>query len=110
MYEAQRAASIIRCRGKNECDKIFRIANDTLVELSDMKIQTSTQNYVATYSPIEYGDVGIFLTRTLSSEDYELIKFNVLCKGINGPSPWVQCYERVTNVYRKYKDRLEDLN
>ena len=102
----QRGAAVITCNTKAQCDKIFRIASDAVTEMADMKVQTASTNYIATYNPTEYGYIGMAARRVLVSGDAEKITLDVVCKGMYGDMPWESCYSRVASIYRAYKSRL----
>ena len=110
MFDAQRQAAELTCKDKDQCDRMFRVASDVVMEMADMKVQTATQNYVATYNPLDYGRIGMTARRTLSSGTEEVIKLDVNCRGIGGVMPWEDCFDRVAFIYRTYKARVDRLN
>lgn len=109
MFDAQRAAAELTCSGKEQCDKMFRIASDATMEMADMKIQTVTPNYISTYNPTDYGRIGMTARRTLSSGNDEVIKLDVNCRGVGGAMPWEDCFDRVATIYKTYKARIDKL-
>ena len=112
MLNAQRAAGELTCTKKDQCDRMFRVASDFVTEMSSMKIQIASPNYISTYNPINVGHIGMSARRTLVSGDTELIKLEVNCRGIDsGHEPFqLDCFKQVENAYRVYKAKIDLVN
>lgn len=72
----------VRCKDEKSCDKAFARAKIFVQEFSDMKIQTSDDTMVTTYNPIEYGDIGLSVTRMPEAGEGAIIKIQPVCKGL----------------------------
>ena len=107
-YEAARdRAALVLCESKEQCDKVFRVATEEIRLFSSMKIQTATDTYVATYSPISIGDIGMTAERRLGQGDEEWIAMSILCD-------WRlvadSCMKKSTLIYKHYALKLQRLN
>jgi hypothetical protein len=91
---------------------MFRIATDSVTEMSSMKIQTVTPNYISTYNPTRVGHIGMAAKRTLGSGNTETIRLDVTCEGINWDhAPYrLECFSRVETIYRAYKAKISQLS
>ena len=107
-YEAARErAALVLCKSKEQCDKVFRVATEEIRTFSTMKIQTATDTYVATYSPIRIGHIGMTVERKLGQGDEEWIAMSILCD-------WRvyadYCMKQSTTIYKHYALKLQHLN
>jgi hypothetical protein len=103
--EIRETSGVVKCADKEQCDKFFRIASDVIIELSDMKIQSSTPNYISTYNPIKYGFIGMTARRTLGAGAGEIVRLDVNCRGMEGSWPLEGCFDRVAYVYKVFNRR-----
>ena len=99
-------AEVVRCKSKEECNKMFRIASDVVTEFSDMKIQTATENYIATFNPTRLGMIGMTARRTLALSEGEEIKLSISCNRQYYASI-AYCFNKSADIYDIYKKRLE---
>lgn len=72
----------VRCSDEKSCDKAFARAKVFVQEISNMKIQASDDTMVITYNPIEYGDVGLSVTRMPEAGEGAVIKIQPVCRGL----------------------------
>lgn len=107
MLDAKQKVEEITCKGKEQCDLLFRIASDALIETSDMKVQNNSLNYISTFNPTQPGRIGISARKLLISGDTEKVIFSATCKD-SYSSFEVLCNKGMYIVYTTYANKLID--
>lgn len=110
MLDARQKAEMITCSGKEQCDRYFRVASDFVMEHATMKIQTASENYVATFNPISDGQIGMTARRSLGSGGSETIKLDINCYPGRYGIMALSCYRRTATMYSLYKIQIESQN
>lgn len=107
MLDARQKAEVISCNGKEQCDRYFRVASDFVMEHATMKIQTATENYVATFNPIRDGQVGMTARRSLGTAGSETIKLDINCNPGRYGLMAMSCYRSTAAMYNLYKIQID---
>lgn len=107
MLDAKQKVEEITCKGKEQCDLLFRIASDVLIETSDMKVQNTSQNYISTFNPTQPGRIGISARKLLVSGDTEKVVFSAACKD-SYSSLEILCNKGMYIIYATYANKLVD--
>lgn len=105
MLDVKQKVEEVTCKGKEQCDLLFRIASDVLIETSDMKVQNSSQNYISTFNPTQPGRIGISVRKLLVSGDTEKVVFSATCKDSYG-SFEIMCNKGMYIAYTTYEIKL----
>lgn len=108
MLEARQNTEVISCNGKEQCDRYFRVASDFAMEHATMKIQTATENYVATFNPISDGQVGITARRMLGTAGSETIKLDINCNPGRYGLLTISCYSQTATMYKLYGIQIKN--
>lgn len=108
MLSAIQEAGEITCNGKEQCNRLFRVASDFIAEESSMKIQTVSENYISTYNPIKIGQIGMSARKTLTKDDNETIKLSISCKDEYRIAE-IDCNRLVAALYKKYKRAIDSM-
>ena len=107
VYLATSNAQELNCKTKEKCDKLFRIASDVVTDMSSMKVQSSTSNYISTFNPINVGHIGMTARRTLITGSEERVTLIINCRGMNKDTNYMECLDRVATIYNVYKKKVD---
>lgn len=72
--------SIIVCKDKTTCSKIFSLAQIYVQQNADQKIQVATDTIIETYNPTEGGKVGITVIKMPRAGTVEVVRITPTCK------------------------------
>lgn len=107
MLTVRQKVEEISCKGKEQCDLLFRIASDVIAENSDMKIQNSSENYISTYNPIQPGRIGLSARKSLSTGGTEKVVFTAVCSNRYNDYELL-CNKGLSIIYRTYLMKLNE--
>lgn len=97
--------SIVICKDKAACSKIFALAQIYVRERADQKIQVATDTIIETYNPTEGGDVGITVIKMPRAGTVEVVKITPSCKEDKHFEK--SCRLKRTSIYRGFKPFIE---
>ena len=76
--QAQIDAAIL-CANEKACKKAFQLTQLFLTDTSDMKLQTVTEVFLETYTPVRRGSLGLRATRSPGRGDESTIRLEPIC-------------------------------
>lgn len=97
--------SIVICKDKTTCGKVFALAQIYVQQNADQKIQVATDTIIETYSPTEDGKVGIAVVKMPSAGTLEIVKISPSCK--EGNHYERSCRLKRTSIYRGFRPFIE---
>ena len=98
--------SIVVCKDKISCNKVFALAQIYVQQNADQKIQVATDTIIETYNPTEDGKVAITVTKMPRAGTVEVVKITPSCKNEKGYAEEL-CRAKRTNIYRGFKPFIE---
>lgn len=97
--------SIVICKDKVSCDKVFSLAQIYVQQNADQKIQVATNTIIETYNPTEEGKIAITVIKMPRAGTLELVKITPSCKEGNHFGKY--CRQKRTSIYRGFKPFIE---
>ena len=97
--------SIIVCKDKTTCNKIFSLAQIYVQQNADQKIQVATDTIIETYNPTEGGKVAITVIKMPRAGTVEVVKITPSCKEENFFER--SCRLKRTSIYQGFKPFIE---
>jgi hypothetical protein len=100
---AAKDSAIFRCKGAEQCDRAFLLAQLYVARNADAGIQVATSSLVETRTP-EAGKIGMTVVRSPMAGDESQIRLTVTCRVGDGPTLEMRsaCTERETSAYRAF--------
>lgn len=107
---AERAAiagSVLKCKDKTTCSKMFSLSQIYISTQADQKIQVATDTIIETYNPTEEGKVGAKVVKTPKFGSSEEISIDVQCKEGKYETHNNYCILRRTKIYAGFRPFVE---
>lgn len=101
--------SVILCKTKKDCEKLFSLTQIFVSSAADMKIQLATDTIIETYNPTSITSVGIKAIKSPRKGDAHEISLFVLCADDKGASYAREfCMKKSIAIYKKFPSFISD--
>lgn len=104
------AGTKVKCGNAQRCAKMFALTKSYVRANSDMKVQTSDENSISTYNPLDFGRIGLQAEMVPDKGDTGEIRIDGTCKGMLVYPAMYQryCSNRLAGIFEGFLPYLAE--